>query len=879
MKKFIVIYIITLVIILLFLEPLGDLLIKFGSNINIDSSPFIVGYLLIIILIISIYFYLIFKNYIHNKQINFLISIITSIYVLYRYFFTNIIEFLKLDGFLPFADVILIVATLHLINLFYSRKIVETQPSFFIEDSVFSDGIIDNELILNKLIEVTSNFKPEIAFNVGINAVWGYGKSTFLKRFENVFKEKNSKSIVFWYRIWKNKTSTGIIDNFFEELKLQLSPYSGEISNSIDKYVNAVLDLSPSEIQKYITTGLNLFNDSNSLEKYFNEINEAIKKIDRQIVILLDDLDRLDKEEILNSLKLIRTISDFNNVIFIAGYDRKYIVETINQPRDNYLDKIFNVELNLLPFQEDKLTNQLFETIEDVFPQPSLFNNGFKKLFEDRDYYNTIDFNFNSGEKINNNNDIKLTFLNFLPTYRDVKRFINEFKFYASFIESTEDIYSFDYILHKLLVYKYRGLNNDLFHNLDNILSLKILSIQKREVYDNPVSIGGDIYVFDTKAKDKVESILGDKYSNLDKKIILKSLNILFSKKNYEFYEANQNCIAKINYTNFYLRNNIVEGEIKISEFKIAFKNNELFEFSETFKNYEQQLIFSLKKELITFIRKSEISSKEQFKDALKTINSIAGASNYLFDYYESLVFLNKIFKNVYNSQLSEFQNIIENAIIENDSIGFFDYLLSQFNLKEKRYEYNIKKGGEPDFITQSEEYGFLSNAFIKKVLLKKLKSQIEKNASAEHIVSIYHLFVERLVLKNKIMIPAESNKLLKADIEKRIDLYFNSELFNFVRESSDLRLVGFQPNFFLSSIFSNEKTVTDFLKEDSNEDLHHIIYNEGWQNLNGFTQNLNAKDLTIDVAKLNIAKKLIQAFIDNNYQPIFRDEYNDIVN
>jgi hypothetical protein len=140
-------------------------------------------------------------------------------------------------------------------------------------------------------------------------------------------------------------------------------------------------------------------------------------------------------------------------------------------------------------------------------------------------------------------------------------------------------------------------------------------------------------------------------------------------------------------------------------------------------------------------------------------------------------------------------------------------------------------------------------------------------------------LFAERLVLENKIIIPTESNKLLKADIENRIELYFNSELFNFVPKSSDLRLVGFQPNVFLSSIFSNEKTVKDFLKEDPNEDLYHLIYDEGWQNLNGFIQNLDAKNLNIDVAKLNIAKKLIQAFIDKDYQPIFRDEYNDIVN
>ena len=158
-------------------------------------------------------------------------------------------------------------------------------------------------------------------------------------------------------------------------------------------------------------------------------------------MILLDDLDRLDKEEILNGLKLIRTISDFNNVIFIVGYDRKYIVKTIDQPSDNYLDKIFNVELALLPFRENKLVDQLFLLVDDLYDKDNSFNKGFKELFEDKPSYNALDLSLmydNNSSRLNK--DIKLTYLNFLPTYRDVKRFINEFKFYASFLKNNEDV-------------------------------------------------------------------------------------------------------------------------------------------------------------------------------------------------------------------------------------------------------------------------------------------------------------------------------------------------------------------------------------------------------------------------------------------------------
>ncbi|MGC7960589.1 P-loop NTPase fold protein, partial [Salmonella enterica] len=72
---------------------------------------------------------------------------------------------------------------------------------FFIEDGTYGDGEIDNEKILEKLITTLQNFKPEAAFSIGINAVWGYGKSSFLEKFRKDYKEVQPRTIIFWNRI------------------------------------------------------------------------------------------------------------------------------------------------------------------------------------------------------------------------------------------------------------------------------------------------------------------------------------------------------------------------------------------------------------------------------------------------------------------------------------------------------------------------------------------------------------------------------------------------------------------------------------------------------------------------------------------------------
>jgi hypothetical protein len=873
MKKFLLTYIIALGFTLIYLEQIGSVLIKLGDKINILSTSFISGFLLITSLIIVVYIYLISKHYIHNKKVNFLVLYIGSTYIIYRFILTDIVEFKRLDNLLPFADIILLISFLHSLNLIIKRKQTSKKEHFFIEDTLFSNKIIDNEIILNKLIEAILYMKPEIAFNIGINAVWGYGKSTFLERFEIEYKKKNNTAIVFWYRIWKNKTSAGIIENFFEELKLQLSSHSGEISNSIDNYVKAVLDLTPSEIKKFLTTGLDLFNEQNSLEKHFKEINDTIKKVDRQIIVLLDDLDRLDKNEILNSLKLIRTISDFNNVIFIAGYDREYIIKTINLPKDNYLDKIFNVELNLLPFQEDKLVIQLFNEVDKEYEIKSSFNKGFKKLFEVRNEYNEITLNFLLDSTNNNEQDLKLSFLNFLSTYRDIKRFMNEFKFYSSFLENQNDIYPYDYILHKLLIYKYRSLDNDIFKNLDDILSKRLLSLQEKKVLDHPIPNEGDIYVLDKKAKEKFVDILKG-YDKYDQEIILSSLSSLFSQKGYEYYALNQNCIAKVDYTNIYLRNNIIEGNIKMSEFIKAHTENKLYELSNSFTKYKHQLNYSLNKELIIFIQKSEIKTKDQVLDVLKTINNIA--DQYLFKYDSGFAFLDKIYQKFYSGNISEFQKIISDIIIQSNKTGYLDNLLSELNIRTERSKFKSKNN--PNFIDGKIKYDFLDSSFVKQTLLKKLEALIHNKVSAEKVISAYHLYVEKLVLGNKIKKSIESDKLLLNDIKNRIAQYFNSKLFNFDISANDLEFQGFLPNFFLSSIFSNEATVLKFLEDDTNQEKYDAIYKEGWHNLNDFIQSLNSEDLDVDGVKLKFSKELMQAFIDNNCNPLTKNKYENII-
>ncbi|KAA5826253.1 hypothetical protein FPF71_05410 [Algibacter amylolyticus] len=894
--KFFVIYIITVSLSLIFIEQISELLLFLGYDLNYNSSSFNLGFFTILALSIITYIYLIRKAFIHNIRITFFVCYAVTIYFFLRIVFVGYIEFLWLDDLFVYADWVFIIASFHFFNLIrvwikeYKRKAKDDiANNFFIEDKIFTGEEIDNEAILQKLISVVTHFKPEESFSIGLNAVWGHGKSSFLHKFKRDFEHKNPKEIVFWYRIWKNKGSNAIIENFFEELKNQLKTHSGDISDNIDNYVNSILSLSNSELHNIISTGKDLLSENETLENFYTSINENIKKIDKQIIILLDDLDRLESSEILNTLKLIRTLSDFNNIIFIAGYDRKYVVETIEKSKDNYIDKIFNVEINLLPFDSNLIITELFRQVDLAFSTDlnkkdrGAINEAFKNLFIDLELsFDDISLNnildaSQKNEYCETNYDLK--YQDFIPTYRDVKRFINEFKFNYSFLESKSDVVPQEYILYKLLIYKYRDLNDLVFSNLDEIL-MRTTTVDVNN--DNTVVFGSDhlsnVYLYNLKSQENLKEQLKS-YTNKDIQIIDAVFCRLYGKKSVKYYHSNQNSISKIYYSDIYLRNNILSGNVSITQLQNAYASNKLFGLAKSISKTNENINFHTTNEIKQFIYNNSPDNVEQYLDALRTLNFILPNSN-SYDDQMGIDIMRNAFHTFYSKDKKAFIDDIQ-KIINVDSLGFLDFMLRDVNmdLKRKKSRQNYSSG----MLNRFENNEF-SEEDLKALFLEKLKHLIRIKAKPDVTASVYNQHVEAIVEDKKIIRSNDLNLAIRNDIQNRFTEYFNSHLFMSIREiisDSEVGSVGYEPNFNLAQIFSNQDSLLDLIEDPLNISLYQKFYQEGWDNFHEFLSNIElAEDdkKVIDSDKLEIAITFVQAYIRNGYKPLSKTQYDLIV-
>lgn len=275
------------------------------------------------------------------------------------------------------------------------------------------------------------------AFAVGINGEWGSGKTTFLNE---IRKRIKGHAYVIDFFPWLSNSPAQIVKDYFARIK-EIFDNKDTSSNIIDDYVDLIIDM---DVDSSLTKMAKLVKHRNSLSlEYARKKVENCIPQDMPVIVVIDDLDRLEKDEIYEVLRLIRNTAKFKNVIYIVAYDKEYICGTlgmkgITAPRE-YLMKIFQAEIMLPVFEDSKLVELL---IEELAIQ--LGDNDKGKLEIER--------------MLMVNNQTSLPLSAFLRNFRDIKRFANLIALDIIHIEQGRNVYDIhvrDLFLLELIHYRY----------------------------------------------------------------------------------------------------------------------------------------------------------------------------------------------------------------------------------------------------------------------------------------------------------------------------------------------------------------------------------------------------------------------------------------
>lgn len=277
--------------------------------------------------------------------------------------------------------------------------------------------------LLSRLAETNTK---DTSFAVALTGSWGTGKTTFLSLLKNAM---NNREIAYMeYNPWMSSSVEMIIRDFFIALNLKLKQVGVKLEDEIDDYVKMLFNWNNGNLADKVKEAFHL-SDNQNIATLRGKISEGLNLLDGNLYILIDDIDRLQKEEIFEVLKLIRNTADFNHIVYVVTLDKEYVASSLKElgivRNDEYLKKIFQVELKFPMFEQYLLTH-LFK----------------EKLLAHTHYQEELQKQLNKLEYVLSKADVVI--YEYISNFRDIKRLVNEFVLNLDYISKQGVVADFD---------------------------------------------------------------------------------------------------------------------------------------------------------------------------------------------------------------------------------------------------------------------------------------------------------------------------------------------------------------------------------------------------------------------------------------------------
>lgn len=228
-------------------------------------------------------------------------------------------------------------------------------------DKIDSDLFIRTQFVDNLHYSITSTSNYSDSFSIGVVGEWGSGKSSIIYlTIKELIKENiNNYIIIDDFDPWAIKSQDALILAMYNTIMDALGENISYFKRK--KVQNALINITTNI--PYIGKGIGSFfenriDDYAEYKKIKADLEEKLEKFDKRLIFIIDNLDRMNSDNVLFLLTLIGTLFKLPNITYIVAYDKKRLNKIFRTDKidPQYIEKIVTKEI-IIP----KIPNSLKE--------------------------------------------------------------------------------------------------------------------------------------------------------------------------------------------------------------------------------------------------------------------------------------------------------------------------------------------------------------------------------------------------------------------------------------------------------------------------------------------------------------------------------------
>jgi predicted KAP-like P-loop ATPase len=256
----------------------------------------------------------------------------------------------------------------------------ENNNGYYSADSPINNPELDEfnrKYFSERIAQTIAKRKDTKSLVIGIYGKWGEGKTTVLNFIDSELRHHDNVVTLF-FNPWIFPAETELFTAFYAELAKGLEK---SLPTAKEKIGNAIKD--------YLVPIAGFLDKADSAEKIGNllssvrldELRDRIGKLlveeKKLVVVFMDDIDRLDKDEIHSVFRLIKLSANFENIVYVLAFDREIVEDALSEryfskkesAGQNFLEKIIQVPIGLPKIQQTDLRGFCFRRVNEILKQ------------------------------------------------------------------------------------------------------------------------------------------------------------------------------------------------------------------------------------------------------------------------------------------------------------------------------------------------------------------------------------------------------------------------------------------------------------------------------------------------------------------------------